>query len=746
MPWEVWTPWGTIRIPTIEEISYEIYRSVATIPQQVWAGLDDYVVSPIVNYFSDAFSSWAGQIESGLESVSRALGGAMEAVYENLSTAVAYATQNILSGVENVYSAVGALGGQIQQIFTSVGESIENLGKNLYNAFATGIDWLGREISYIGTSIQELGRELWAGLQEAGEWIVRQVQSGMSWISEQVEGLGAGIEAGFRNISSTFTAGLEWIGKSVTGVLDMLKPLEGFFTDPLGNVFGPLIQHSWEFIRWIGEQILTGLDWVGKILFEGFQWVFSSLEAAVAGFLRWVVEHVFGEVSRHMRGAGSSPVYAEVLSWLGGWLAGEILTSVRNVLEYEPPATWEKAWDACQRFMSLQIGYSLIDTLLTYIDKIIWSIVRTHVVGTGLGYEGGGGGGELSKLFSGIYWSMGLGWLSWMTMGPMLRAVIGDPLEEYYRWKYRTRYPTESDFEKWFRAGLISEEALAEYYRRRGYPEEYIPLLMGATYREVSISTLAELWRRGLIDTGELATRIRLLGYRSSDVSLLVENIRLELTEDERKRLLGKLLYGYTKGYVEESVVRQYAGALGLNPAEVEYLLQIYRVERDLDLTDQYVDTYVRLYREEKIDEETLRTLLASLIVDPARVEAIVDYEKARKGIAPWEAGTPPIDQRIAILERQVRGLEKQIEWVLAREKESEAIYMERISMLRGELMTAPPELRPTIEKKIERLRKEWEEREKEYQARIRKMQARLEDLREELEAARRAKARLIYR
>jgi len=312
------------------------------------------------------------------------------------------------------------------------------------------------------------------------------------------------------------------------------------------------------------------------------------------------------------------------------------------ILEYQTRPIEEIAKKNLKEFIDIQNDFN---ALATFFD----AIGRTSSLGQWLGFS------ALARAVTNVTWALGIGWLSWVAMGPGMRATIADPLEKYYNKLLRSKeLPRETALALW-KKKLIGDEELKERLALLGYPDRDIELLKKNEQDFFTEAQIIDMLEVGMVTESEAKELLERIGWREPELSQRLKLVSHTAKAKLRDRYVSKLEDAYADGLVRLDDVRN-ARQLNLDTVSLDDLRNfILRHELEMNLAKLKIKTLQERFLDGTIDEETLRTQLASVVVVPEILEAMVENLKARK--------EPRVRvEREETLERRKRTLENRLE------------------------------------------------------------------------------------
>jgi hypothetical protein len=404
------------------------------------------------------------------------------------------------------------------------------------------------------------------------------------------------------------------------------------------------------------------------------------------------------------------------------------------ILEYQTRPIEEIAKRNLKEFIDIQNDFN---ALATFFD----AIGRTSALGQWLGFS------ALAKTVTNVTWALGIGWLSWVAMGPGMRATIADPLEKYYNKLLRQKeLPRETALALW-KKKLIDDEELKERLALLGYPDRDIELLKKNEQDFFTEAQIIDMLEVGMITESEAKALLERIGWREPELSQRLKLVSHTAKAKLRDRYVNKLEDAYADGLARFEDVMN-ARQLNLDTVSLDDLRNfIMRHELEINLAKLKIKTLQERFLDGTIDEDTLRAQLASVVVVPEVLEAMVENLKARK--------EPRVRvEREETLERRKRTLENRLELLALQIRHQEKLRDDALALIEARKARIIAErdaeirrLRELADARIAAMEAEFQAfgtaTEAQIEARIRELRAitdaRVRELMAELEARKRA-------
>jgi hypothetical protein len=258
---------------------------------------------------------------------------------------------------------------------------------------------------------------------------------------------------------------------------------------------------------------------------------------------------------------------------------------------------------------------------------------------------------EVGKHIMALYWGLGLGFLGWQTLAPLLSQGLQPNLDRYYRRLYKPERFNPSQASDLFALGKYSAAQLQETLKDQGWRDADIALWVQLSYRSLNESVIWDSYHQGFMSKGEADTRLRSLGYDPKDIPLLYQ---LNPKEDEKgtpKELVGTAKAALKARLISEQEFRQILGDLNYAQREIDLQVQIIQQAQVTETRDLTTSQIQLLYTRRIIGRDEAVHNLAEL-----------GYEAQVAGqlVQAWDAASVPKAARInksTILEAYTKGV-----------------------------------------------------------------------------------------
>jgi len=354
-------------------------------------------------------------------------------------------------------------------------------------------------------------------------------------------------------------------------------------------------------------------------------------------------------------------------------VVGGLFGFLRRLFEPKKPVTFEEAINNATEFFTIVADLNFVSAVCDIIGD--FEILGTKIPGK-----------AISRLVTNISWTFGLGWLTWVAMGPVLRWSIAEPYNAEMTRRLRPRNFTKSEIEDLYEWGLKKLEELHDYYVE--------------------------------------------LGYSDDKIQQLLEILRKRIFSSEVRKYITTLETNYADGYVSD---QELAEALSLGywtDDERKFLFWRAKQRRINKINDLRVKEIERAFLERRIDEDEATSRLTEFIKDPSFVEALIAYWKQR--LKPEEEVEPleRLQLRKKRLEIRIKGLQDQITYLQEYLRERLELYDIMIRELENRYTVRMQRIEEVYDSRINALQDEfqiWQKR------RIEELKARIAEIDAEL-------------
>ncbi len=254
------------------------------------------------------------------------------------------------------------------------------------------------------------------------------------------------------------------------------------------------------------------------------------------------------------------PVASEIVETMGAIITEPVITLFENYAAQDDPDPHEFARAFHGFMIGLNVTAGIADTTLEMI--------------TGGQVEGAG------RMIESMYWSLGLGFLGWQTLAPLLGSGLQPPLERHYQKLYRNQRFSASEMRDLYALGEISKQALTEGAATEGWRAQDIDQWIKLAFRTLNQGETFKAYNQGLMDEAEAIRRLRSLGYDPKDIPLLFQLHPKSEIGELRGFTAGTARQAYREDLISETELRSILTDLNYQPREIDLIVSIENTRR----------------------------------------------------------------------------------------------------------------------------------------------------------------------
>jgi hypothetical protein len=261
------------------------------------------------------------------------------------------------------------------------------------------------------------------------------------------------------------------------------------------------------------------------------------------------------QLANMLRGIFSNPGAKEIAETLGTVVTEPVLTLFEQYAGRDDVDPKEFA----RAFHGLMIGLNISGGLA---DTLFETATGGQVEGVG-------------RLLQSVYWSLGLGFLGWQTLAPLLSSGLQPGLERYYRKLYRPNRFSASDLRDLYALGKISRAQLEEEARFLGWRDGDVNQWIELAFRTLTQGDVWQALHEGYISEDEATIRLRVLGYDPDDIPLLFKLNPKPQTSDVKDFTASTARQGYRERILSETDLRGILSDLKYSTREIDVIVSL---------------------------------------------------------------------------------------------------------------------------------------------------------------------------
>ncbi len=323
-------------------------------------------------------------------------------------------------------------------------------------------------------------------------------------------------------------------------------------------------------------------------------------------------------VAETLRAAFSSPVVKEITETLGALVTEPVLALFEQYAGKDDVDPKEFARSFHGFMIALNAGGGIADTIL-----------ETATAGQ---VEGAG------RLLQSMYWSLGLGFLGWQTLAPLLESGLQPGLERYYRRLYRPNRFSAGELRDLYALHRISLADLKTEAATLGWRDADIEQWVALAFRNLSESDVWALYQSGDLSQDQVTVRLTSLGYSATDVPLLFKANPKKDVKETAEITRSTARAAFRDGLLSEAELQEALLSLDLSKREANLIVAIER--RNVAEAEQRLSVaQVKAAWQENVLADTEAKFWLSKAEIPADQQAIL--------IATWRAEMEPAFRKL---------------------------------------------------------------------------------------------------
>jgi len=323
---------------------------------------------------------------------------------------------------------------------------------------------------------------------------------------------------------------------------------------------------------------------IATTLSTGFMWSFHALNKLFPEQARWLANKIselyfvdLGEwgpfIQKYIEQLTGKTIDLNLIRMRKGVFAQrevfqalgrEFLEPMLGLIMPEGKLTPEKGMRSCQRFLATNLQFQMSAWLL-------------HMLGDICSF---GMFKSMKDLPNAIAWTYGIGWLSWLAMGPFFHTGIADPIQEGLNKTYRPKKPSLLQAIDMYHKGILDLEEVYEIGAAYGFEDEFIAGFLALQEKDVPDSALDDLLRWGVIDDKLLEEFLKQKGYSGENLELyktyISQRRKYKIIEDiaeTAKRL-------YEKGKISKEELIEYLKEANYTDEEIILTLDLLNLKK----------------------------------------------------------------------------------------------------------------------------------------------------------------------
>ena len=261
-------------------------------------------------------------------------------------------------------------------------------------------------------------------------------------------------------------------------------------------------------------------------------------------------------------------------------------------------------------------------SLLTLVGMFV-SLLETQVLGFKLG--------PISSAFNSLYWNLGLGFLGWQTLAPLLSAGLQPKLTRHYNKLYAPNQLPLDYYIYQYYSGEITSGQLIDKGREQGWSSGNVENIVRWGYRTLTRSDMKDLYSTGVMSISEISDELLKQGFNPRHVPSLTKFIINETVEEGRLPSLSLARKAYKEGLYNTQQFISILDGLGYGQQAINLEIALAQQELLQQAKELTISQVKQAYAVGEISEQDVRLYLASEDYNTSQIDILVNTWSAAK-------------------------------------------------------------------------------------------------------------------
>jgi hypothetical protein len=244
----------------------------------------------------------------------------------------------------------------------------------------------------------------------------------------------------------------------------------------------------------------------------------------------------------------------------------------------------------------------------------------------------------IGPMMQAMYWNLGLGFLGWQTLAPLLENGLQPALRTHYMRKFRNTRFTAAQMGDLYALGRAGADEVRDTLRDLGWRDEDIARWIALSYRKLSEGDIWKLYNAKALTKSEADSRLRALGYDPDDLNLLYRLNDEDIANQTKETLISTAKSALAEMLISENEFRDILRAQKYGEREIDLEVALIRLQAEkqsLALSQSNIHT---LYKGRQITRGEAVSHL---------VKVGMSGDTAEKMVAAWDELDAPAALRI---------------------------------------------------------------------------------------------------
>lgn len=238
--------------------------------------------------------------------------------------------------------------------------------------------------------------------------------------------------------------------------------------------------------------------------------------------------------------------------------------------------------------------------------------------------------GQMTNLGSaaeGIVNNLGMGYMNYQMMKPVMEQTTNNPLEAKYRESAQSNTLNEGQVTAAYERGLVSEGEMDSQLKELGYREDFHPVVKELNRNVPDVATLQQMYDSKAINESQLTTYLRQNGYTDTSINHISSSIRNTPVNNYTKEITDAINQLVANEHITDSQFTDMMKALNINEQESNRIMLAVKANNTVKGLQQEINLLTDLYRQGKLSQDSLTKQLSDLGMEEVNVTKLIETE-----------------------------------------------------------------------------------------------------------------------
>lgn len=323
------------------------------------------------------------------------------------------------------------------------------------------------------------------------------------------------------------------------------------------------------------------------------------------------IDNISKEIGSIARQSATSPATKEILELMGAIIS-----------------------DPLVGFLNSYAGKDNIDSD-EFIRGFYGTLMSVPLIGGSISTMGelltGGQVDNLGKPINDAYFTLGLGFVGWQGISPLLTESVLQSTTRNAKKRFRQTRFKGADLLELYRYGRIDINEALEGLRFEGWRDSDLDKVIFLARTHLTRSDILEMLEQGKIDDTQAAIRLRKLGYSVEDSLTIIMLHKNKKSVDGKAVSLASAKKAFKLGIINEQKFTEYLAALNYDLAAIALEISILKFDKEVEEKELSVSQIRTAYMNNVITHQEVDLALTQLNYGREAIITLLDTWKAQK-------------------------------------------------------------------------------------------------------------------